>query len=392
MDTETYSNYSEDASAIVNRDLSKPLVLKLPLSSTQTNNQNQNAPIEDRDVEVSVEPVISPHLNQDNACRSIEPIEPSLNLSDYLPEEIATPLQQVADAMPTSPEMLLNTLLPVSASLIGAAATLAIKSNWKEPCIIWSINVADSGTLKSPTQKVIVDPLWKVQTELENEYHQQLENYKESDSKVEPMPTDVIVSNCTTEAIAHIHRRNPKGFLLYSDEINAFFKGMNQYKGGKGNDLQTWLSFYDGGSVKIDRVDSRKRISLEKTSISIVGSIQPKVFSGFLSANDNGNGWIARFTHCSPKMPLPLDKGNECPDVSKLLLTLYKKLKVLRSSNFTFSTEAQSHWRNEWNNPIVGRTAKESDSRLKESLSKARGRCARIALVFPLYKRDIRIG
>jgi hypothetical protein len=74
---------------------------------------------------------------------------------------LAEAMLETAKAMPTSPEFLFTTLIPTAATLIGTSSRIVIKakSKYKQPCIFWTAVVARSGQLKTPAQKVILDPL-----------------------------------------------------------------------------------------------------------------------------------------------------------------------------------------------------------------------------------------
>jgi hypothetical protein len=58
--------------------------------------------------------------------------------------------------MPTAPEFLFTTLLPAAASRIGTAAQVVIKPSAKytQPMVIWSAIVAQSGSMKTPAQRI----------------------------------------------------------------------------------------------------------------------------------------------------------------------------------------------------------------------------------------------
>ena len=81
--------------------------------------------------------------------------------------EFADLLQKVADAMPTSVENLITTLIPVAGSRMGTAAKIVVKpsARYTQPAIFWSCVVAPTGRLKTPAQNVIISPLAKLEAE-----------------------------------------------------------------------------------------------------------------------------------------------------------------------------------------------------------------------------------
>lgn len=68
-----------------------------------------------------------------------------------------------------------------------------------------------------------------------------------------PVLRRVVVGDVTTEALATILAANPRGILMARDEISSWIRGMNQYKGGKGNDRQFYLSCWSGQTALVDR-------------------------------------------------------------------------------------------------------------------------------------------
>jgi putative DNA primase/helicase len=51
-----------------------------------------------------------------------------------------------------------------------------------------------------------------------------------------------LVGDTTVEALADIMDKNPRGVLINRDELAGWVRGLDQYKGGKGNDRQFYLS------------------------------------------------------------------------------------------------------------------------------------------------------
>ncbi|MEL7068612.1 MAG: DUF3987 domain-containing protein [Cyanobacteria bacterium J06581_3] len=312
----------------------------------------------------SVETVDSYHPSKESTCRSVEAVDLSFDLSEYLPERFSSLLKQVAEAMPTSPEMLLTTLLPTCASLIGTAAFVQPWDGWKEPSIIWAMSIAPTGSMKSPTMDIITNPLW----ELDNQCDES---------------RDYIVDDFTMEALMQVHQNNPRGLLVHRDELDGLFKSNNKYRGGKGDDSQRWLSLYSGKSVKVNRKGNEgSRLQLKKTAVSITGTIQPRILSHYIQGDNIHSGTSARWLFCIPEMPPAKYTEKKIPNISDDLTDLYSRLdRIPADSLFIFSDEARDYFVKEWNDPIVDRITQESNLAIEAILSKLRGYCARIALV-----------
>jgi len=342
-----------------------------------------------------------------------------LDLSTVLPSEIASLLNQVARAMPTAPEALLTTFLAIVASLIGTSSSFAIPSrNWIEPTIIWSMIVADSGKLKSPTQKTLFDPLKRLQKDSARRYK---ENHKrwEQDKKAfeadkankgqifdfdEPTKKEYYVSDTTIEALGMVHSENPRGFLRFQDEIDGFYAQHNKYRAGAGDDEQVWLSINSGGGFKVNRMS--RKFELFSTAISMTGSIQPETLAKHNNAARNGTGMNSRWFYCMVPMPRAFPTGEVVPETTNFLLTdLYRKLALIpsdieeikdREGNvvaseptpriYQLSKDAMRVFESEWEIPMVIRESKETNGGMQKILNKYKGFCGRIACLLHLLE------
>ncbi|WP_413467384.1 DUF3987 domain-containing protein [Pleurocapsa sp. FMAR1] len=118
----------------------------------------------------------------------------------------------------------------------------------------------------------------------------------EIDAPVKPKPPrEYIVTDSTSEAIAHIQNNQPNnGFLGWFDELTALFGQQNAYRGGKGSDTEKILSGRDGTGFKINRVGGR-RINCIRSGYSIIGGIQPDILKKHMGDFSNPSGLWARF-------------------------------------------------------------------------------------------------
>lgn len=369
-----------------------------------------------------VDPVVDPLLPRKNSqsqdCRLVDLVDPNdvrhlrirsfetLDLSEFLPPYLADPLTRVAGCLPTAPEALLTSSLAVFASLIGAKALVQVKGGtgaWREPCVLWTQNVARTGSMKTATQDVLIKPLRRLQAQADKDHGLRLKDWKANkalfdrdktgeveDPGEEPKPREFYVSDATLEAIADSHKNNPDGFLMFLDELDGWYRSFNKYRNGTGDDEQTWLSFNSGGGIKKNRMNYR--ISIPKTAISITGSTQPETIAKHIGTDRDTTGMNARWLYCVPRMPLPyLKDSNEVSDIGERLFFIYKTLSSLPSSGvdndgeaqpsvFSFHTEAFQVFM-PWANSITDRWDKEPNQGFASSLIKFKGYAARIALV-----------
>ncbi|MGA7935116.1 MAG: DUF3987 domain-containing protein, partial [Kovacikia sp.] len=102
-----------------------------------------------------------------------------LNLNRYLEPWFARVMIETANAMPTAPEFLFTTLLSAAASRVGTAAQVIIKpsAQYTQPMVFWSAIVANSGSMKTPAQRVILDPLVALEREAYEAYQFEMADY-----------------------------------------------------------------------------------------------------------------------------------------------------------------------------------------------------------------------
>jgi hypothetical protein len=86
-----------------------------------------------------------------------------------------------------------------------------------------------------------------------------LADYEQQKNSDSPPPVRMrrILNNVTTSTKIRIHEENPRGLVEYLDELVADYQRLNQYKSGKGDDLQLELSFWNGAGGNYDRQDAR---------------------------------------------------------------------------------------------------------------------------------------
>ena len=103
---------------------------------------------------------------------------------------------------------------------------------------------------KTPAINTLVRSVQKRQARTYKEYRERLQSYKDSlrsstgettETVEEPTLEHFIASDTTVEALGDIFENNPRGILIHRDELAGWILGLNQYKGGAGNDRQHYL-------------------------------------------------------------------------------------------------------------------------------------------------------
>ena len=95
----------------------------------------------------------------------------------------------------------------------------------------------------------------------------------------------IVTTDPTTEALAPILAKNPRGLTVAPDEMTKWVMSMDQYKGGKGGDRPFYLSAWEGEPVYIDRAKNmREPIAVPHPFLTVIGGLTPDM----LSVSDRG--------------------------------------------------------------------------------------------------------
>ncbi|MBW4559652.1 MAG: DUF3987 domain-containing protein [Mojavia pulchra JT2-VF2] len=313
---------------------------------------------------------------------------------------LAESLTTVAKAMPTSIEAVINTFIPVAASRIGTSSRIIIdpKSGYCQTCIIWTCNLAPSGSKKTPSQRLAIDPLEELETEEFRKFKQENDNYqyalrqekskKRGDSVGLPEPPPprrrYIVQNSTTEARMRIHSENPRGLLYYRDEWSGFFNGRNKYRGGKGDDAELDLSEFNGKSLSKDTVKEEGTVYLPKSAISRTGSTQPLTLQKLMANHEDHTGEFARWLFSTVPCPpayinLFAEEDDSGGKLAEYLTKIYKILGNLPNRDYFLTQGAKAVFQ-AYQHQLIDWTKQETHPGLQTAYPKFETYLARFAL------------
>ncbi len=190
---------------------------------------------------------------------------------------VLRPLTQAASASIICPEDYIGIpLLTSMAGTIGRTYQLMVKPGWYESTSLWTVGVGRPGSAKSPALSKAVKGVYEIQNQYIEDYKEQMKQYETGyklykrqlrrweksngndgislpEEPEKPIRKRNHVSDITVEALAPIMMDNPEGIMLIRDELAGWITSMNQYKGGKGNDVQFFLECWSGGQYSVDR-------------------------------------------------------------------------------------------------------------------------------------------
>jgi len=178
-----------------------------------------------------------------------------------------------AKALHVGPEETISLMLAILSAAIGNTVRVSPKAGYEVPLFIWLILIAPSGHGKSPIMKKLLEPINELEAKTDKE--------------------QFIIADTTVEALADVFEGNPRGVLIYQDEISGLILGLNQYKRGKGNDRQHFLELFNASSWKINRKYGNRFIP--NTGAAIIGGIQPKIVPKVFNQHAFDDGLLPRF-------------------------------------------------------------------------------------------------
>ena len=172
------------------------------------------------------------------------------------------------------------------ATSIGIGKRSKAKMKYEVSANLYGAICAPRGSNKSHPVKFILKPFQKYDSIA-------FENYKKEqkdDPQIFHILDQYIVSDITIEKLQVRLASQDKGLLYYCDELEGLFKNIDKYGG---NNSSFFLSAFDNGPINVDRI-GRNAVYSEDSFLSIIGTIQPRVFKDTSMLMIN-NGFLDRF-------------------------------------------------------------------------------------------------
>ena len=207
--------------------------------------------------------------------------------------------------------------LTVFAAAMGNTWSVRFMTGWVSRPIIYMVLVGSPSCGKTPPLQQAVAPLLKLDGEYDMIYCKEMETYRrwermsakqrERHSLPEEMKMPQrkchVVVDSTVEALIGALRDNPRGVLIYKDEIDSLLSNFNRYNG---SDEGYFLSLFSGTPFKYSRKSNNEHIFLANPYCSIIGSTQPGRLDEQFGGKRMMNGFSSRFLKVYPeidKMP-----------------------------------------------------------------------------------------
>jgi hypothetical protein len=305
---------------------------------------------------------------------------------DAFPEPLQKCIHSVAEALPAPPDYFGAMMLAVMSALIGRKRSVQIKDGWSEFPLLWVVVVARSGDRKTPAFEKALEPVRAIQKRLKSDYIKQLKLFENADeeSDVEsPKLVQLLTTDSTIEALKDVLAGNPNGILFAVDELAGWARSMSQYKGGRGDDRQYWLSIWSSVQVIVNRkANGTQPLIIDEPFVSVTGGIQPDALPALVDEACE-DGFAARLLLAYPDPPPPA-KWNENTVATAEYVRVCEALWSLKPNDepITLSSAAKSRWV-KWVNSHREETPPDN---LRATWSKCEGHSLRIALVLFLSR------
>jgi hypothetical protein len=198
---------------------------------------------------------------------------------DVLPPGVSEFVTSESDVIGCDPSTLAMAGLANFSAAIDHRFKLKIMrhGNWRARPALWVLLFGGSSMKKTPPLRdAALNELNELQNANLRSYAAALADWKKVKDNPDPPPPPplrYIVKDTTIEKLAEILARNPRGVLVWRDELSGWIGQFDKY-GAASADRGFWLQTYDGGPYLVDRI-KRGEIYIPNLSVSIIGGIQP---------------------------------------------------------------------------------------------------------------------
>ncbi len=252
-----------------------------------------------------------------------------------LPNQLRPLVEDIADRMQCPPDF------PGIAGLIGLGAVVgrqvAIRpkreDDWLVVPNLWGMVVGPPSLMKTPAIAEMIKPLTALELSAKSKHEAALADWeanqlvskeaakvngdkirkalksggkdayaiaRESIEETEAEPPArkrLLINDTTVEKLGEILADNPRGILLYRDELRGLLRSMDRE--GRDADRAFYLEAWNGnGRFTYDRI-GRGTIDIEACCVSIIGTIQPGPLTSYLEGAARGgigdDGLMQRF-------------------------------------------------------------------------------------------------
>jgi hypothetical protein len=294
-----------------------------------------------------------------------------------LPVSVQKFISSAARSLNCNDDFIFISVLAATSIAIGAKTRAQVKAGWIEGCPIWAMVVGEPGSKKTPAINKGLSPIFKIQKANFQQYLEEVEKDENALMK------SIVTTDATAEAVSELMAQNPNGLLCHQDEAIGFVKGMDQYKGGKGNDQEKYLSMWSQTLLMVHR-KGKTPVQVDLPFYSFIGGIQVDLLENLSGLKENG--FIDRFLFVFPSAVKAEHTDYELDEVlmndyESIIQFIYASQLNSPERVLTFSDEAKKRW-SEWNIEFCDRLNEPAlPFYLKNALAKMAGYTIRFAII-----------
>jgi hypothetical protein len=240
-----------------------------------------------------------------------------------LPDSLAAFVSDAAAAFQCPVDYLAVPVMAVASAAIGASRAIRLRSGWVEACRLFAAIVAPPGSTKTPALGLVMRPYHEFQMQCDEVYRQERKAFDADMALLEgergrkgsqrelrqdleaPVHRCLLTSDATREALGDLLSKSNRGVLLYADELTGWVAGLNQYRGGRGNDRQFFLSVWSGQPIYVHRKSSLP-VHVYNPFLSVIGCIPPDMLPLLADGRGREDGFLHRILFAYPE---PLEPG-----------------------------------------------------------------------------------
>ena len=255
-------------------------------------------------------------------------------LPELLPSAFRAWVMDIAERMQCPPDYPAVAAMVAASALIGRQVAIRPKrrDDWTVIPNLWGAIVGRPGVLKTPALTEALRPVTALEVQAAQHHSEAVDEWEASGvvakeaekvtregirralkkgdsdgahalarSEIEPLdlPTRsrYLVNDTTVEALGVILKANPRGVLVFRDELTGFLRNLDRegHEAARAFYLEAWNG---GGRFTYDRI-GRGTIDIDACCVSILGGIQPGPLSEYLNgavrSGSADDGLIQRF-------------------------------------------------------------------------------------------------
>ncbi len=232
---------------------------------------------------------------------------------DVFPPDIQRVITEAIECLQFHPDFMGAAMLSALAHATGTSYRAEPRRKHTEPAILWIGLVGDRGIGKTHAIEFLLKPFNSRDKAKFKDYQQRLDEFDAEGKGKRPRFRQAVLTNTTYEAIVDCMDCNPKGIIIFADELLSFTGNFNRYN--KGNDESYILTLFSGHPLAPAR-KTQDPVYVSQSCVNMIGGIQPQILRKVVTPDRIMTGFADRFLFVCPEAESsPWDAGREFDDL-----------------------------------------------------------------------------